>query len=85
MWLCHAAFYGFSSSTVMSVAAMFIVVKCLEENGSVDAASRLVLGKPKTLTGAVLRLTSIVAFVSAFVLTSPLVTMFIPVVQVRLR
>jgi di/tricarboxylate transporter len=76
-----AAFYGFSSSTVMSVAAMFIVVKCLEENGSVDAASRVVLGKPKTLTGAVLRMTSIVAFVSAFVLTSPLVTMMIPVVQ----
>jgi len=75
------AFYGFSSSTVMSVASMFIVVKCLEENGSVDAASRIVLGKPKSLTAAVLRLSVILAIVSAFVLTSPLVTMFIPVVQ----
>lgn len=60
---------------------MFIVVKCVDECGSVDLAARLFLGRPKTLVRAVLRLTFVVACVSAFILTSPLVTMMIPVVQ----
>jgi hypothetical protein len=41
------AFDGFSSHTVMSVASMFIVVKCVDESGSIDGAFRLFLGKPK--------------------------------------
>lgn len=75
-----AAFVGFSSTAVLSVASMFIVVKCLEENGSVDIVARLFLGKPKNLMWAMFRLCVPISIVSMFVLTTPLVAMMIPVV-----
>lgn len=74
-------FVGFSSTAVLSVASMFIVVKCLEENGSVDLVARLFLGKPTTLTGAIARLCIPISIVSMFVLTTPLVCIMIPVVR----
>lgn len=74
------AFGGLASTAVLSIASMFVVAKCLEETGTVDYVARIFLGAPKSLFSAILRLNMSVGIPSAFVLTTPLVAMMIPVV-----
>lgn len=59
---------------------MFVVVKCLDENGTVDVLARMFLGRPSSLLVAMFRLCVPIALVSIVVVTTPLVTMMIPVV-----
>ena len=75
------AFSGFSNEGVITVAILYVVVSGLRETGGVQRISRLLLGRPRGLTDAQVRLTTPVAFFSAFLNNTPIVAMLIPGVR----
>ena len=75
------AFSGFSNSGVITVGILYIVVAGLQETGGVHWLSRQLLGKPKSLVGAQVRLMTPVTLISAFLNNTPVVAMLIPAVN----
>ncbi len=74
------ALAGMSNQGMITVAIMYVVVCGLTETGAVGWLGQRVLGKPKSLLGAQIRLMIPSAGLSAFMNNTPLVAMFIPVV-----
>lgn len=72
---------GMSNEGMITVAIMYIVVCGLRETGGIAWIGRRLLGHPKTIVGAQIRLSAQCMFLSAFMNNTPLVAMFIPVVQ----
>lgn len=75
------AFSGFSNEGVLTVAMLYAVVAGLRDTGGIHWISRRLLGRPTTLTGALVRLTAPVTFLSAFLNNTPIVAMLIPAVR----
>lgn len=75
------AVHGFAHPAVLMIAALFVVAAGLTETGAVTALSKKMLGRPKTLSGALLRLTAPVTCLSAFMNNTPIVAMYLPVVD----
>ncbi len=74
------AFVGFSNPAVITIAALFVVAAGVKETGGLDLAARLVLGRPRSLAGAQLRMMFPAAALSAFLNNTPVVAMFVPLV-----
>ncbi|MDH3200626.1 MAG: SLC13 family permease [Myxococcales bacterium] len=74
------AFIGFSNPAVVTIAALFIVAAGVKETGGLDLAARVVLGRPRSLAGAQLRMMFPAAALSAFLNNTPVVAMFVPLV-----
>ncbi len=74
------AFTGFSNPAVITIAALFVVAAGVKETGGLDLAARVVLGRPRSLAGAQLRMMFPVAALSAFLNNTPVVAMFVPLV-----
>jgi di/tricarboxylate transporter len=74
------ALAGFSNEGMATVGIMYIIVAGLEATGGVAWISRTLLGKPKGVLEAQLRLMVPVAALSAFMNNTPLVAMMIPAV-----
>lgn len=72
---------GMSNEGMITVAIMYVVVCGLRETGGIAWMGRRLLGHPKTLIAAQVRLCVQSMFLSAFMNNTPLVAMFIPVVQ----
>lgn len=75
------ALSGMANQGMITVAIMYVVVCGLTDTGAVGWLGQRVLGKPRTLAGAQLRLMIPSAGLSAFMNNTPLVAMFIPVVS----
>jgi di/tricarboxylate transporter len=75
------ALQGFASSGVMTIAALYIVVAGLRETGAMAWISRLVLGRPRSLTAAQSKLMLVTGALSSVVNNTPVVALFIPVAQ----
>jgi di/tricarboxylate transporter len=75
------ALQGFASSGVMTIAALYIVVAGLRETGAMAWISRMVLGRPKSLTVAQSKLMLVTGALSSVVNNTPVVALFIPVAQ----
>ncbi len=71
---------GFASPAVLFIAALFATAAGLRTTGALDWIGTLVLGSAETERTALVRLAATVVPVSAFVLNTPLVAMFMPVV-----
>ncbi|MEX1369501.1 MAG: SLC13 family permease [Nannocystaceae bacterium] len=74
------ALAGFSNEGVATIAALFVVAEGLKQTGGLSFVSSRVLGKPRTLVGAQLRVMAPVAGFSAFVNNTPVVAMLMPIV-----
>jgi di/tricarboxylate transporter len=72
---------GFANEGVLTVAVLYVVVAGIRETGGVQTISRRLLGRPRHLLGAQLRLTLPVAAFSAFLNNTPIVAMMIPAVR----
>lgn len=72
------AFEGFSNSGLITVAAMFIVAAGLHASGGVDIFVKSLLGKPKSIRYAYLRIFAPVIVLSAFLNNTPVVATLIP-------
>lgn len=75
------AIEGFSNTGVMSVAILFIVAEGIQRTSVLVPIFRVVLGKPRYLWEAQLRVMLPVALISAFLNNTPVVAMLIPVIQ----
>ncbi len=75
------ALLGFANEGVATVGALYIVVTGLRETGGIAWLSRRLLGKPKSLLDAQLKLMLPVALMSAFLNNTPVVAMLIPAVS----
>lgn len=74
------ALQGFASPAVLFIAALFAASAGLRSTGALDWVGTQVLGSAETERSALRRLAVTVVPVSAFVLNTPLVAMFLPVV-----
>ncbi|MGI8933566.1 MAG: SLC13 family permease, partial [Phormidesmis sp.] len=77
----EAALSGFSNSGMITVGVLYIVVTGLQQTGALQWVSQQVLGMPKTPSRALVRLMLPVMGASAFLNNTPVVAMFIPVVN----
>ena len=75
------ALVGFANEGVATVGALYIVVTGLRETGGIAWLSRRLLGKPKSLTDAQLKVMLPVALMSAFLNNTPVVAMLIPAIS----
>ncbi len=75
------AFSGFSNTGMLTVGVLFAVVAGLTETGAVDFIVHRFLGTPKTLRGALTRMTVPVASLSAFLSNTPIVAMMVPAIS----
>ncbi|MGA1262505.1 MAG: SLC13 family permease [Prochlorothrix sp.] len=72
---------GFGNSGMVTVAVLYLVVTGLQQTGGLGWISQEVLGLPKGLNTAMIRLLLPVIGLSAFLNNTPVVAMFIPVVN----
>ncbi|MBU0641514.1 MAG: SLC13 family permease [Planctomycetes bacterium] len=75
------ALSGLSNPGLVTVGVLFIVVAGLCETGGVDWLGQRLLGRPRTLMGAQLRIMGPVAGLSAFLNNTPVVAMLIPAIN----
>jgi di/tricarboxylate transporter len=77
----EALLKGFSNSGVLTVAALFPVAAGMYATGAISLLSQHMIGLPRTVWAAQLRILPPIALGSAFLNNTPLVAMMIPVVR----
>jgi di/tricarboxylate transporter len=75
------AFAGVANPGLLTVAALFGVAANLRETGVVGLIVRRLLGRPKSVTGAIARIALPTAFVSSFLNNTPVVAMLMPAID----
>ena len=64
----EVAVAGFAQRPVLMIAGLFVVAAALQETGGIELIGKKLLGKPRTLATAQLRMMIPVAAMSAFIL-----------------
>ena len=75
-----AALAGFGNEGLVTVGVLFVVAAGLRDTGGVYWISQRLLGRPRGLTSAQLRVMAPVALVSAFLNNTPVVAIMIPAI-----
>ncbi len=75
------AFQGFSSPSLITIGVLFVIVTGLMQTGAMGLLTSRFIGRPKSVTTAQIRLLFPVTFLSAFLNNTPIVAMFMPVVD----
>ncbi|MGI9249302.1 MAG: SLC13 family permease [Woeseiaceae bacterium] len=71
---------GFSNPGVLTIGALFMVAAGMYSTGAISLLSEKVIGRPKTMLGAQMKILPPIAVGSAFLNNTPLVAMMIPVI-----
>jgi di/tricarboxylate transporter len=74
------ALMGLANEGMATVAVLYVVAAALRETGAIGWIVHGVLGRPRSLSGAQLRLMAPVVTMSAFLNNTPVVAMFMPAV-----
>jgi len=74
------ALEGFSNPAVLVIGALFVSAAGLRRTGVLDWVGHTLLGSARTENTALARLAATVVAISAFVINTPVVVMFLPVV-----
>ena len=74
------ALAGLANEGMVTVGVLYVVVAGLRETGGIDWIAHSVLGRPRSLQTAQIRLMAPVAAMSAFLNNTPVVAMFIPAI-----
>ena len=72
---------GFSNPGVLTIGALFMVAAGMYSTGAIGMITDKLIGRPKTLFSAQLRILPMVSVGSAFLNNTPLVAMMIPVIR----
>lgn len=72
---------GFAHPAIVMIGALFIVAAGLSETGGMEAVAQKLLGRPKTTAGAQLRMMAPVAIMSGFMNNTPIVAMYLPIIN----
>ena len=75
------ALSGFANEGMVTVGVLYVVVAGLRETGGIGWIVHSVLGRPRSLQHAQVRLMAPVAAMSAFLNNTPVVAMFIPAIS----
>ncbi|MDN3517341.1 SLC13 family permease [Aquisalimonas lutea] len=75
------AFGGLANQGLVTVAVLYVVVSGIQETGGIHWIVQRLLGRPRSLPGAQVKLMGPVAFLSAFLNNTPVVAMLIPAVN----
>ena len=75
------ALLGLSNPGMVAVAVLFVVSAGLRETGAIDMIAGRILGRPRSVTAAMMRIMLPVGAMSAFVNNTPLVAMMVPAVN----
>ncbi len=75
------ALSGLANEGMVTVGVLYVVVAGLRQTGGIDWIVHSVLGRPRSLLHAQIRMMAPVAAVSAFLNNTPVVAMFIPAVS----
>lgn len=75
------AVVGMGNTGLITVGVLFVVVAGLVQTGAMELIAGPIIGQPKTATSALVRLLTPVTFLSAFLNNTPVVAMFMPVVE----
>lgn len=75
------ALAGFSNEGMVTVAVLYIVVTGIRETGGINWIVQSVLGVPKSLANAQIKVMAPVAALSAFLNNTPVVAVFIPAIE----
>jgi len=75
------AIQGMSNPGLITVGILFVVVAGLVQTGAMELVAGPIVGQPKTARSALLRLLTPVSLLSAFLNNTPVVAMFMPVVE----
>lgn len=71
----------FGNDGLLTVGVLYIVAAGLTETGGLSLITERMLGRPKSVLGAQVRMTAPVAAISAFMNNTPVVAMFVPVIN----
>jgi di/tricarboxylate transporter len=74
------ALTGFSNEGMITVAALFVVAHGLRDTGAIAMVSEHLLGRPRTLRGAQLRMMLPAGVASAFLNNTPIVAILMPAI-----
>ncbi len=74
------ALAGFANPGMITVAAMYVVAAGLRETGAIDLAVHSLLGRPRSLARAQLKIMAPTIGLSAFVNNTPVVATFLPAI-----
>jgi di/tricarboxylate transporter len=72
---------GFSGRPLLMIAGLFVVAGALQETGGIELIGKRLLGNPKKLATAQVRMMAPVAVMSAFMNTTPIVAMYLPMIN----
>jgi di/tricarboxylate transporter len=72
---------GFGNEGMLTVGILFVVVAGVEATGGMDWMVRRVLGRPRSVAAAQVRMMAPVAVMSGFLNNTPVVAMMLPIVQ----
>lgn len=75
------ALVGFGNPGVITIAILYVVAGGLKETGAVQWLARHLLGQPRSIQGAQLRMLAPTSLISAFMNNTAVVAMFIPAIQ----
>ncbi len=75
------AIIGLGNSGLVTVAALFVVVAGLVQTGALAIIANPLIGRPASLKSAQIRIMTPVAVLSAFLNNTPVVAMFMPIVD----
>ncbi len=77
----HELLKGFSNQGMLTVAVLFMVAAGMYATGAITMIMAKLIGLPRTVAGAQIKILPPVAFGSAFLNNTPLVAMMIPVIR----
>ena len=72
---------GLSNEGIITLAVLYVVVAGLDSTGANTILTDRLLGRPKSVTGALMKMMFPVTLVSAFMNNTPVVAMFLPAVS----
>jgi len=72
---------GYANQGLITVALLYVLAAGLKETGAINLLTAKMLGRPKTVREAQLRLILPVAFLSAFANNTPIVASFLPAID----
>ncbi|WP_339846540.1 SLC13 family permease [uncultured Halopseudomonas sp.] len=75
------ALAGFANTGVITIATLYVVAAGLKETGAVQWVASRLLGQPKSVRGAQVRMLLPTGLLSAFMNNTTVVAMFIPAIQ----
>ena len=72
---------GFAQRPLLMIAGLFVIAAAMQETGGIELIGKKLLGKPTSLASAQFRMMIPVAGMSAFMNTTPIVAMYLPMVN----